>query len=111
VREWWEVRARRGDGGLLLEVTDGAVVARVGGATVPTLDEWNRAVAALGERGGLRLSAGSAPCVSDRALAVLVGLVGQARRRDVQVIWVDDPSLLKPTLERRGVPPTLIGAP
>ena len=110
-REWWEVRARRGDGGLLLEVTDGAVVARVGGATVPTLDEWNRAVAALGERGGLRLSAGSATSVSDRALAVLVGLVGQARRRDVQVSWVDDPSLLKPTLERRGVPPTLIGAP
>ena len=33
------------------------------------------------------------------------------RAADVQVIWVDDPSLLKPTLERRGVPPTLIGAP
>ena len=111
VREWWDVRSRRGDPGLSLDVGEGAVVARVGGEAVPALDAWNRAVDVLGARGGLQLSTGSATSIRDGALAVLIGLVAQARRRNAQVVWVDDPSALEAAIEARGVPPWEIGAP
>ena len=55
--------------------------------------------AASREDGELRLRAGSATAIRDRALAVLVGLVGQARRRNASVQWVDDPSSLADELE------------
>jgi len=85
-------------------------VARIGGGSVPALDAWTRAVDVLAARGGLQMSTGSAASIRDGALAMLIGLVAQARRRNAQVVWVDDPSALHPALERAGVPPALIGA-
>jgi len=111
VREWWDVRARRGDAGLRLDVADCAVVARVAESAVPESEAWNRAIVALASGGGLQLSAGTATSMRDRALAVLIGLVAQARRRRVAVEWLDDPSPLVAALGRRGVPPALIAAP
>ncbi len=110
-REWREVRARRDQAGLVVEVTARAVDVRIGGSTVPGPDAWNRAVCGLTEGAGLQLWSGSATSISDRALAVLIGLVAQARRRNAEVRWLDDPSPLTGALEGRGIPPGLIGAP
>ena len=60
---------------------------------------------------GLQLWSGSATSIGDRALAVLIGLVGQARRRNAEVRWLDDPSPLTGALWSRGIPPVLIAAP
>jgi hypothetical protein len=54
---------------------------------------------------------GSATSISDRALAVLIGLVQQARWRNAELRWLDDPSQLAAELDRRGIPLTLIGVP
>src|SRR5262249_34916530 len=47
VREWFDVRARRGDGGVDLRVTEGGVLARVCGVAVPAPALWDEAVTAL----------------------------------------------------------------
>jgi N-acetylglucosaminyldiphosphoundecaprenol N-acetyl-beta-D-mannosaminyltransferase len=107
-REWREERARRGEPGLSLEASAGTVEARIGGSTVPSHEDWSRAVEGLTEGAVLHLRSGSATAIRDRALAVLIGLVGQARRRNASVRWVDDPSSLKRELERRGIPLALI---
>ncbi len=109
--EWREVRARRDQPGLSVEVTTSTVDVRIGGATVPGPDAWNRATSAVSPTvAALHLWRGSATSISDRALAVLIGLVQQARWRNAEVRWLDDPSQLAGELGRRGIPLTLIGA-
>ncbi len=110
-REWREVRARRDQAGILVEATAGFVDVRIGGSTEPRPDAWTRAVGGLADGAGLQLWSGSATTIGDRALAVLIGLVGQARRRNAEVRWLDDPSPLTGALWSRGIPPVLIAAP
>jgi N-acetylglucosaminyldiphosphoundecaprenol N-acetyl-beta-D-mannosaminyltransferase len=110
-REWREVRARRDQAGILVESTARTVEVRIGGSTEPGPDAWNRAVGGLAEGAGLQLWSGAATSIGDRALAVLIGLVRQARRRNAEVRWLDDPSPLTGALGRRGIPPALFAAP
>jgi len=110
-REWRDVRSRRDQAGLVVEVTDGVVEVRIGGATAPGPDSWDRAVSALADTAGLHIRAGAATTLSDRALAVLIGLVRQAQWHNAEVRWIDDPSQLESELHRRGIPRGLIGAP
>jgi hypothetical protein len=72
---------------------------------------WSRALGGLAAGAGLDLRAGSATSIGDRALAVLIGLVRQARRRNAEVRWVDDPSRLTSVIASRGIPPALVAAP
>lgn len=109
-REWRDVRSRRNQPGLFVEVTADVVEVRIGGATAPGPDSWNRAVSALADGVALHLRSGSATAISDRALAVLIGLVRQAQWHNADVRWFDDPSPLTGELDRRGVPLVLIGA-
>jgi N-acetylglucosaminyldiphosphoundecaprenol N-acetyl-beta-D-mannosaminyltransferase len=110
-REWREVRARRDQAGILVEATARSVDVRIGGSTEPSPDAWNRAVGGLAEGAGLQLWSGSTTSMGDRALAVLIGLVRLARRRNAEVRWLDDPSPLTRALGGRGIPPGLIAAP
>ena len=110
-REWREVRGRRNQGGIVVETKAKTVDVRIGGSTEPGLDAWRRAVGGLAEGADLQLSSGSATSIGDRALAVLIGLVRQAQRRNAEVRWLDDPSRLVGALGRRGIPPGLIAAP
>jgi N-acetylglucosaminyldiphosphoundecaprenol N-acetyl-beta-D-mannosaminyltransferase len=110
-REWRAVRARRGQAGIRVEPKARTVEVRVGGPTAPGPDVWARAVDGIAEGAGLHLWSGSATSIGDRPLAVLIGLGGQARRRNVEVRWIDDPLSLTGALWRRGIPPALIAAP
>jgi N-acetylglucosaminyldiphosphoundecaprenol N-acetyl-beta-D-mannosaminyltransferase len=110
-REWREVRARRGQAGLAVDVTARVVEVRVSGSAAAGLETWRRAVSRLAEGAELHLRSGSASSIGDRALAELVGLVQQARRRNAEVRWLDDPSSLADVLRARGVPPALVAAP
>jgi N-acetylglucosaminyldiphosphoundecaprenol N-acetyl-beta-D-mannosaminyltransferase len=109
-REWRMVRARRDQPGLQVDVTAGAVEVRVGG-DMSDAEAWRRTVDGLAERPELHLLCGATTAVRDKALAVLIGLVGEARRRNVKVLWLDDPSSLKSSLESRCVPFGLIAWP
>jgi hypothetical protein len=75
----------------------------------PFDDGWGRALAGLAAGAQLRLHAGSQSAVADRSLAVLIGLVRQAHRRQADVVWLDDPTPLVRTLDARGIPGWLIG--
>ena len=110
-REWREVRARRNDTAIVVATNDHSVDVRIGGSTEPRLDAWRAAVGGLAEGAGLRLRSGSATSIGDRSLAMLIGLVRQAQRRNADVRWLDDPSRLTAALRARGIPPGLIAAP
>ena len=88
-REWRMVRARRDQPGLQVDVTAGA--SRFGSAArcrrqTRGVGRW----AASPSVPELHLSCGATTAVRDKALAVLIGLVGEARRRNVKVLWLDD---------------------
>ena len=110
VREWREVRRRRDHAGLTIDVAASAVEVRIGGSTMPGPNAWNRAVGGLAEGAGLRLSSGSSTSIRDHALATVIGLVQQARLRNSEVLWLDDPAQLTSTLSGRGIPAALIAA-
>jgi N-acetylglucosaminyldiphosphoundecaprenol N-acetyl-beta-D-mannosaminyltransferase len=110
-REFREVRARRAQAGLVVDTSCETVDVRVCGSAAPGTDAWGRASRSLAEGADLRLRSDSATEIGDRALAVLVGLVGQARRRHADVVWLDDPSTLTSALGSRGIPPELIAMP
>jgi N-acetylglucosaminyldiphosphoundecaprenol N-acetyl-beta-D-mannosaminyltransferase len=110
-REWRDVRARRGQAGIVIETAADAVVVRVGGTAEPRPDDWSRAVDELDDGAQLQLWSASATSISDRALAVLIGLVRVARQRNAEVSWLDDPATLATAVEERSVPPELIAAP
>jgi N-acetylglucosaminyldiphosphoundecaprenol N-acetyl-beta-D-mannosaminyltransferase len=108
--EWRGVRSRRNHPGLFIDVTTSSVEVRIGGGAVPGPALWDRATRGLTDGLALHLWRGSATSISDRALAVLIGLVQQARWRNADLRWLDDPSQLAAELDRRGIPLTLIGA-
>ena len=110
-REWRMVRAARNQPALRIDLTAGAVEVRIGSGGMSEQDAWHRAVGGLAERPELHLWCGGATAIRDQALAVLVGLVAQARQRNIKVQWLDDPSPLKRSLESRSVPFGLIAWP
>jgi N-acetylglucosaminyldiphosphoundecaprenol N-acetyl-beta-D-mannosaminyltransferase len=109
-REWRAVRARRDQAGLVVEPTPHTVDVRIDDSIGNGVEAWSRAVAALDGGAELQLWSGSASSINDRALALLIGLVRQARRRNAEVRWCDDPSGLADVVRTRGIPPALVAA-
>ena len=109
-REWRMVRARRDQPGLQVDVTAGAVEVRIGGE-MSEAEAWRRAV------GGLAEASGAAPVVwrDDRGPRQGTRRAHRSRRRgtrrNVKVLWLDDPSSLESSLESRCVPFGLIAWP
>jgi hypothetical protein len=89
-------------------MTAHTVDVRIGVSSETGADQWAWAVSSLDGGAELQLWSGSATAIGDRALAVLIGLVRQARRRNADVRWCDDPSTLERALRSRGIPPALI---
>jgi N-acetylglucosaminyldiphosphoundecaprenol N-acetyl-beta-D-mannosaminyltransferase len=106
--EWRLVRSRRNQPGLRVDTTTRAVEVRITSDAMEERDAWSHALGGLNEDSELRLCCGSTTAIRDKALAVLIGLVAHARRRNVKVLWLDDPSPLRPALESRSVPFGLI---
>jgi len=116
-RQWRASRARRSLPGLHIEHGSDAVAVGLGGTPQATLDDWTAAAARLAGGGTtLRIDPTAAIRLNDRAVAWVVGLVREARRADVPVVWAAAPDRLVPrspssASRRPRSPATRSGAP
>jgi N-acetylglucosaminyldiphosphoundecaprenol N-acetyl-beta-D-mannosaminyltransferase len=109
VKAWSASRGRRHLDGLHLQVATAAVVARFGGADVPTLDEWQRAAEALRAGSELLLDAAPQAQPTDRAVAQLVGLAREARRHGSPIRAAPPDPTLVAALRAQNVKLAMVG--
>jgi hypothetical protein len=95
--------------GLNLELASGAVDVELVGDTIPNLEDWIRAVEALGNGASLHLDATER--ASDQAVARLIGLVRAVDLAVGELVWRQAGARFGAGLAEAGIDPMLIGFP
>lgn len=106
--QWRTHRRRRALPGIAIDRAIDHVVARLGGTPGASDEDWTAAAESLTGGATLRIDPTGTEQLNDRAAALLVGLVHEARRAGAPVVWEQDPGVLASAFVELGIVPPAV---